>query len=128
MKRVTLALCAAVLAGAASTSAYAADIQRGSGIEVCPVDELCLYENWDFNKDTHDARVLSTYKDIAHLDDYNFNDITSTVYNDTGRIVRLYPHYDYEGAPVTLVPGESIDFKDANGNFNDQISSVRFMN
>ncbi|MEU8028652.1 peptidase inhibitor family I36 protein [Streptomyces sp. NPDC049099] len=115
---------AALLTAAAPASADAAII-RGQGRDACTRNYVCLYDNWDYNA-SGSARILRTTEDISHLDDYNFNDVTSSVVNNSRYLVRIYPDYDFKGVPVTLLPGESISFNNGNG-FNDVASSVKFL-
>ncbi|MFI2206983.1 peptidase inhibitor family I36 protein [Streptomyces sp. NPDC020192] len=119
------ALVTAVLLTAAAPASADASIIRGQGRDACTHNYVCLYENWDYNAPTS-ARILRTTEDISRLDDYFFNDITSSVVNNSRYIVRIYPDYDFKGVPVTLLPGESISFNNGNG-FNDVASSVKFL-
>ncbi|MFI6661222.1 peptidase inhibitor family I36 protein [Streptomyces sp. NPDC050523] len=125
MAVASVALLASLPAVAA---AQPADVgpQRGSGLEACRPGYLCLYENWQYNQGAS-ARILRTNEDIGRLDDMNFNDITSAVYNNTDQVVRIYPHFDYQGVPVTLMPDEHMSFDGVNGTFNDVASSVQFL-
>ncbi|MEU8976402.1 peptidase inhibitor family I36 protein [Streptomyces monashensis] len=119
------ALVTATLLAAATPASADASIIRGQGRDACTRGYVCLYDNWDYNVPDN-ARILRTTEDITHLDDYNFNDVTSSVVNNSRYPVRVYPDYDYKGVPVTLLPGESISFNNGNG-FNDVASSVKFL-
>jgi hypothetical protein len=126
MAVATVALLASVPAAAAAAQPTDVGIQRGSGLEACRSGYVCLYENWQYNQGAA-ARILRTNEDNSHLDDLNFNDVTSAVYNNTDRVVRIYPHFDYQGVPVTLMPGEHMSFDGVNGTFNDVASSVQLL-
>lgn len=118
-------LVTAALLTAAAPALADASIIRGQGRDACTRNYVCLYDNWDYNA-SGSARILRTTEDISHLDDYNFNDVTSSVVNNSRYLVRIYPDYDFKGVPVTLLPGESISFNNGNG-FNDVASSVQFL-
>jgi hypothetical protein len=121
----SIALTAAAMLTAAAPASADASIIRGQGRDACTRNYVCLYDNWDYNAPTN-ARILRTTEDITHLNDYNFNDVTSSAVNNSRFLVRIYPEYDFKGVPVTLLPGESISFNRGNG-FNDVASSVQFL-
>ncbi|MFJ4526356.1 hypothetical protein ACIP4Y_36535 [Streptomyces sp. NPDC088810] len=98
--------------------------RRGQGRDACTAT-TSAYDNWDSNTSTN-ARILRTTEDNTHLNDYNFNDVTSSAVNNSCFLVRIYPDYEFKGVPVTLLPGESISFNRGNG-FNDVASSVQFL-
>ncbi|MET9319245.1 peptidase inhibitor family I36 protein [Streptomyces sp. NPDC003038] len=110
--------------GRAAAETRTSRVFQGHGVEDCPRGFLCLYDNWDYNGNT-DARILATDEDISHLEDHRFNDVTSSIYNHTDHVVRVYPHWTYQGVPATLFPGERLSLNGWNGHFNDQASSVR---
>ncbi|MFE0186544.1 peptidase inhibitor family I36 protein [Streptomyces sp. NPDC059008] len=131
--RIAVAAGAAALATLFAGSASAAPAQPrdwgidyGSGTWACRTGYVCLYDNWDFNGGGP-ARILMTNEDMPRLDQRNFNDVTSSIVNNTNRVVRVYPNYDYSGVPATLFPGERISLNNDNGNFNDIASSVKIL-
>jgi hypothetical protein len=121
----SIALITAAMLTAAAPASADASIIRGQGRDACTRNYVCLYDNWDYNVPTN-ARILRTTEDTTNLNDYNFNDVTSSVVNNSRFLVRIYPEYDFKGVPVTLLPGESISFNRGNG-FNDVASSVQFL-
>jgi hypothetical protein len=116
-------------AGAAAGDTY---VKQGKGKEACPSEHLCLYAEFHWNTDSN-HRLLVTDTPLHQLSnpDYNFNDTTSSVYNNTSQCVRLYPNYDYVGVPLTVFPGEAFDFTDDNGResgwYDNRYSSVQFV-
>ncbi|MET9072951.1 peptidase inhibitor family I36 protein [Streptomyces sp. NPDC004232] len=120
-----IALITAAMLTAAAPASADASIIRGRGRDACTRNYVCFYDNWDYNVPT-DARILRTTEDITHLDDYDFNDVTSSVVNNSRFLVRIYPDCDFKGVPVTLLSGESISFNNGNG-FNDVASSVQLL-
>lgn len=78
------------------TGAAQADEIEGQGVEACPEDLLCLYENSNFNSGK-DARILMTNLTIADLGDWNFDDTASSYVNNTESSVILYSEPDFKG-------------------------------
>ncbi|WP_280727089.1 peptidase inhibitor family I36 protein [Kitasatospora sp. MAA4] len=62
--------------------------------------------------------------DVPHLDYYCFDDVASSLVNNTKSVVRVFQDYDYKNTAVTLFPGEALDLNGSS--FNDQASSVQF--
>ncbi|MFC8290583.1 peptidase inhibitor family I36 protein [Streptomyces sp. NPDC057242] len=91
----------------------------------CTPGHPCLYDHWDFNA-IGSAPILRLDGDVAHLEEYNFNDRASTLYNRTTDIVRIYPDWNFKGTPITLLPGESTSLNNGNAG-NDSASSVRWL-
>ncbi|MGW1848418.1 peptidase inhibitor family I36 protein [Streptomyces sp. NPDC001966] len=79
---------AVVATGLMGTSAQAqADLDTkviyDSGIAACPSGYFCLYEATEYNEPEGGERVLLTRVSVPDLRRYGFNDVASSVVNNT---------------------------------------------
>lgn len=98
-----------------------AGVVEGAGLPDCSDEMFCLYEHGDYNRNTV-ASILVTDESISRMDEYGFNDIASSVYNNTIYDIRVYQDYNFKGEYLDVAPGESVDIVD--GSWNDRISSL----
>ncbi|OAR22813.1 hypothetical protein A8W25_24895 [Streptomyces sp. ERV7] len=88
---------AAGLSSASVSSAAAAPVREiwGSGLDACPQESLCLYQNDDFNGSS-DARIWIVTGDVGNLSTYDANDrATSVYYNASHGSATLYANKHY---------------------------------
>ncbi|MFD4119177.1 peptidase inhibitor family I36 protein [Streptomyces niveus] len=146
IKKVTLALTLALTASLASaaTTATAADhpVREiwGKGKEACPKQAVCLYQDSDYNNDSHDGRGRRIWVITGSTTTIPGGDNeASSVYANIDfpySSVELYEHHDFGGRYVTNTGGsERGTLKGVHVtpsgdgwavNFNDTISSVKF--
>ncbi|MEU0630751.1 peptidase inhibitor family I36 protein [Streptomyces sp. NPDC005989] len=77
---LTMTLAAAVpVAGSASAADSPVREIRGQGLEACPEQSLCLYQDTNFNAGG-DARIWIITDDVPQLSKYDANDRASSAY------------------------------------------------
>lgn len=119
---VTLVAYGLVTAGAAQADdGLTAVVVEGAGLADCSDEMFCLYEHGDFNGDTV-ASILVTNESISRMDEYSFDDIGSSVYNNTLHDIRVYQDFSFKGEYLDVAPGESVDL--VGSSLDDQISSL----
>lgn len=126
--KLAAAFVAALVGATITGTAHAAprDVQRyeGQGPSACPTAYFCLYVNGSFNQGDPDA-ILRTDQDIPDLNTYGFNDVATTLYNNTAKTVTVWRNANYSGDSMVLPPGRSVDFS-GTPEWNDSVSSVKF--
>ncbi|MFB6875859.1 peptidase inhibitor family I36 protein [Streptomyces sp. NPDC056323] len=124
---LTMTLAAAVpMVGSASAADSPVREIVGQGLDACPEQSLCLYQDTNFNEGK-DARIWILTDDVPQLSKYDANDRASSVYvHFRGRhSVVLWTDSWYSGLSWELRSngvhhGKYSDLDD----YNDEVSSV----
>ncbi|MFE3591389.1 peptidase inhibitor family I36 protein [Streptomyces niveus] len=125
---LTMALAASVpLTGSASAVDPLVREIRGQGIDACPEESVCLYQDSDFNAGG-DARIWILKDDVPQLSKYGANDHASSAYVNFPNEVKVQLFQDtwYDGEIVyTMWSGREKrgEYSKLSG-FNDEASSV----
>ncbi|MFD8717786.1 peptidase inhibitor family I36 protein [Streptomyces sp. NPDC059629] len=128
-RRFAMALGIAVAAtGLMATGAQAeakADTRviHGAGAAACPSHYFCLYEHIDYNG-SGSGRIVLTQSSVPDLRLYGFNDVASSVINNTADFVVVYKNVHYKGLQRAFTPSQRAGSLVGTG-LNDGISSVR---
>ncbi|MET9444398.1 peptidase inhibitor family I36 protein [Streptomyces sp. NPDC006610] len=126
-----LALTGALVSPAATAAPLDAFVIQSWGKDNCQEGYVCLYEDWHFNRNQKDWKILLTRKDLGNLGgDFHMDDRTSAVFNNSDRTVKLYPGKYHMGVPLTVGPREAFDFTNDDSlesdMYNDKYSSLKF--
>jgi hypothetical protein len=119
----------AFAAGTAGADVLPPDVwhkRNVQGARACPAGYICLYENFEANKEGG-ARMLALRGDVRFLNDYDFNDKTSSVVNKSNKTAVLYGDWEFGGPSATIRPGQRADFRDNAPMPNDWTSSVEVL-
>ncbi|MGL5928102.1 MAG: peptidase inhibitor family I36 protein [Dermatophilaceae bacterium] len=126
-RRATVHLAVATLGIA--TVGLAAAAPASAAPEDCATDDFCMYTDIDFGgdllfSDVNDTDFPSGFCDGTLFPDKNdFNDLTSSVINNTPRNIILYADTDCQGESIIVTPNSRISWL---AGFNDKASSIRF--
>ncbi|WKX69175.1 peptidase inhibitor family I36 protein [Streptomyces sp. XD-27] len=140
-KTATAAWLAAAALVAPQTSASATEdapirVAQGHGLDACPEESLCLYEDADYNGE-HDAQIWIITGQVDSLAPYGANDLASSAYMNTSDETEAYlrEHVQVGHNPYVHMHGQETHAQlnnvyihaeqdDWTGDFNDRISSV----
>lgn len=101
-----------VLAGVAATALVTAGVLVGSGAPAnaaasdCGSNGICLFQDTYYGGRMLDITRIGAC--IENLKGWEFNDITSSVINNSSTTIRLYQDTNHGGKYVRLLPGERI--------------------
>jgi Peptidase inhibitor family I36 len=118
---LVLAFALVTTGAAQADEARTAGVVEGAGLADCSYEMFCLYEHGGYNGNSV-ASILVTDENISRMDEYGFNDVASSVYNNTVYDIRVYQDYNFRGEYLDVAPGESVDI--VNDSWNDRISSL----
>ncbi|MGV9557303.1 peptidase inhibitor family I36 protein [Streptomyces sp. NPDC003401] len=100
------------LTGATATALVAGGMLVASGAPAnaaesdCGTNQICLFQDYNYG-----GRMLNITRIgacIENLKGWEFNDITSSVVNNSATTIRLYQDIGHGGKYVRLTPGERI--------------------
>ncbi|MER5618925.1 peptidase inhibitor family I36 protein [Streptomyces sp. NPDC002215] len=125
---LTMTLAAAVpVAGSASAADSPVREIRGQGLDACPEQSVCLYQDTNFNEGK-DARIWILTDDVPQLSKYDANDRASSVYvHFRGRheaILWTDTWYSGDYSWHLWSDGEQHGKYSSLDEFNDEVSSV----
>lgn len=126
----SVATAAALALGGAALSATPANAAASD----CGSGQVCLYKDYDYNG----SMLVVAYLGLPDHDlkDDGFNDVTSSVINNSSSSIRLYQDVWYSGKYIQVNAGErianlsSVHIYNADGSyfgvntFNDRVSST----
>jgi len=123
LKRIS-AMVAALSCGAVLSITGATNASATPGADWCfKVNHACLFENADF-----EGRMLDNVQDgVGDLSAswVNFNDISSSIINDSWSFMCFYEHAWYKGSIWPLGPGDYTRNLEGLASYNDSISSAQ---
>ncbi|MGI5447535.1 peptidase inhibitor family I36 protein [Streptomyces sp. CA-243310] len=101
-----------MLAAVAATALVTGGVLAGSGVPAqaaesdCGSNQICLFQEYNYG-----GRMLNITRIgacIPNLKGWEFNDITSSVVNNSPSTIRIYQDIGHGGKYVKLAPGERI--------------------
>jgi Peptidase inhibitor family I36 len=116
MRRRMAAAVAACLVLAALGAAMAAP-QASANIEDCPEQYVCLWNGPTFGEE----RIQLHNNGWQNLTDLGFNDVTSSIYNNTNRWAKISRDINGGGEVLCIEPGIGLRF---GGTIWDNIASA----
>jgi hypothetical protein len=122
-RRLLLTTALAVLSTLSMTIASPAQAQDPAQDEAqaaCPANRICLYEHINFGGRVAIYAVGSS--DMTRFGP-RFNDMTSSIKNNTGSRWCAYEHVNYGGQHLPIGPQQSL--RSLPPGWNDRISSIR---
>lgn len=119
-----LAMALGLLAAGPAAAAPGTYLMVGYGTgAACEAGKLCLYKDSNYNGRILHA-VLVTKHNVTSLANWEFDNKTSSYYNNSGRVVTLYKDASHHGAERTLDPGDRAAVLPAG--WDNTITSVKF--